>query len=153
MPATIDIYLGFDPGGASGGNRFGWSICREVDGWLEPPEKTGLAKEAWDALNQVEGAIRSFGDPNSLRVLAAGIDAPLFWTKTAIRTIDDRIRLELQATGFCPKKLPNAPAAINSLYGAVSVQGPVACQAPQRHLASSDDNRMLPQGIGTPAGP
>ena len=125
MPAITNLYLGFDPGGASGGNRFGWSICREVDGWLEPPDKTGLAKEAWYALNQVKSAIPSFGDPNSLRVLAAGIDAPLFWTRTAIRTIDGRIKLALQDTGFCPKKLPNTPAAINSLYGAVSVQGPL----------------------------
>ena len=125
MPVTIDIYLGFDPGGGSGKGRFGWSICRAVDGRLEPPAKTGLAKEAWDALNQVKSAIPSFGDPNSLRVLAAGIDAPLFWTRTAVRAIDDRIKLALQDTGFCPRKLPSTPAAINSLYGAVSVQGPL----------------------------
>ena len=113
MPATIDIYLGFDPGGASDGGSFGWSICREVDGRLEPPAKTGLATDAWDALKKVKSAIPSFGDPNSLRVLAAGIDAPLFWSKVGERVFDDE------------KHLGVRPIPVNSLRGAAVVQGPL----------------------------
>lgn len=113
MPATIDIYLGFDPGGASDGGSFGWSICREVDGRLEPPAKIGLATDAWDALNKVKKAIPSFGHPNSLRVLAAGIDAPLFWSRVGKRVFDDKEHLGAK------------PIPINSLRGADVVQGPL----------------------------
>ena len=41
--------LGFDPGGQGkrgGKGNFGWSICKEVDGCLQPPCKTGLARDA-----------------------------------------------------------------------------------------------------------
>ena len=43
MPEFTDIVLGFDPGGKG---AFGWSVCRGVDGSLQPPAKTGLADRA-----------------------------------------------------------------------------------------------------------
>ena len=117
MPATINLYLGFDPGGAGrpkDKGKFGWSICREVDGWLEPPDKTGLAKEAWDALNQVKDAIASWENDGSAYLLhAAGIDAPLFWNRTGKREIDNEEHLGAR------------PIPIGALYGAAAVQGPL----------------------------
>ncbi len=116
MPESINLFLGFDPGGAgppNHGGNFGWSICREVNGQLVPPATTGLARNAWDALNQVRNAIRFPGYQTNARVLAAGIDAPLFWTRTGRRTIDNQNNLGV------------TPMAINSLQGSVLVQGPL----------------------------
>ena len=126
MPESMDIFLGFDPGG-SGGKRarkgkFGWSICREVDGQLQCV-KTRLAKEAWNALEQVKKELARYNSQGSTCVLAAGIDAPLFWTKTAIRTVDDCIE---QKSGI-------RPLAINSLRGAAAVQGPLLA----KHLSDT----------------
>jgi len=130
MPESMDIFLGFDPGGAGrpeDKGNFGWSICREDSGKLQRV-KTGLAKEAWDALNQVKGELEIYNRQGSARVLAAGIDAPLFWTKTAIREVDDFIK---QKSGI-------KPIPINSLYGAAAVQGPLLA----RHI--SDTWNSLP---------
>ena len=110
MFETINLYLGFDPGGVG---SFGWSVCREVGGQLEPPIETGLADNAWDALNRVKVAIADLGHQGNARVLAAGIDAPLFWAATGGRTIDSPVNLGV------------APIQINSLRGAVAVQGPL----------------------------
>ena len=126
MPEAMNIFLGFDPGGAgTGKGNFGWSICREVDGKLERVT-TGLAKEAWDALNQVKDELERYNGQGSARVLAAGIDAPLFWTKTAIREVDDFIK---QKSGI-------RPIPINSLYGAAAVQGPLLA----KHISDTWDS-------------
>ena len=128
MSEAMNIFLGFDPGGAgTGKGNFGWSICGEVDGQLQRV-KTGLAKEAWDALNQVKGELESYNRQGSARVLAAGIDAPLFWTKTGKREVD----------AFIEQKSGIKPIPINSLYGAAAVQGPLLA----RHI--SDTWNSLP---------
>ena len=116
MPETINLYLGFDPGGIS---HFGWSICREVAGQLEPPARTGLADNARDALNQVLDAIAPCAVKATVRVLAAGIDAPLFWSSTGGRMIDNQATLGV------------TPIPINGLRGSVVVQGPLLV----RHLS------------------
>ena len=110
MPEPLNLCLGFDPGGAG---SFGWSVCREVGGQLEPPIETGLADNAWDALNRVGGAIEALGHQGNARILAAGIDAPLFWAATGGRTIDSSVSLGVD------------PIHINGLRGAVVVQGPL----------------------------
>ena len=126
MPEAMNIFLGFDPGGAgTGKGNFGWSICREVDGKLERVT-TGLAKEAWDALNQVKDELTRQG---STRVLAAGIDAPLFWTKTGKREVD----------AFIEQKSGIKPIPINSLYGAAAVQGPLLA----KHLSDTWDSLLI----------
>ena len=125
MPESMDVFLGFDPGGTGSprdkGN-FGWSICREVDGQLQRV-KTGLAKEAWDALDQVKSELEIHNRQGNTRVLAAGIDAPLFWTRTGGREIDAILRRALRDTGFPPIKLGGTVQSINSLQGSVVVQG------------------------------
>ena len=68
MPEPLNLCLGFDPGGR---RNFGWSVCREVGGQLEPPTRTGLADNAWDALNRVGGAIADIEHQGNARVLAA----------------------------------------------------------------------------------
>ena len=60
MPEAIGFILGFDPGGA---DRFGWSVCSAGADRLQRPLKTGLADDAWDALNQVKKQSRDFDLP------------------------------------------------------------------------------------------
>ena len=115
MPDHNDFILGFDPGGKG---NFGWSICKVADGNLQPPAKTGLANDAWDAMNKVEAAI-----PGNSTVLAAGIDAPLFWSMTGNRQADVLLRKALKDTQF---PTPSGTVqAVNSLRGACVVQGPL----------------------------
>ena len=115
MPESMNLFLGFDPGGAGKGKgNFGWSICREVGGQLERVE-TGRAREAWDARSQVKEALKRCNGQGIPHVMAAGIDAPLFWTKTAIREVD----------AFIKQKSDIRPQPINSLYGAAIAQGPL----------------------------
>lgn len=114
------VVLGFDPGGrnprAKSGN-FGWSICQLVGSGLERLE-TGLARDAVDALDQVQQELGRQGQPP---VRAAGIDAPLFWGPRGERAVDCEIRQALRAI-----QVPTGTVIpVNSLYGAVVVQGPL----------------------------
>ena len=110
-----DFILGFDPGGR---RHFGWSICEVADGQLQPPEATGLADDAWDTINQVQARIRG-----SSRVLAAGIDAPLFWSRIGNRQADAVLRRTLRDNGFPALRAGGTVQAVNRLQGACSVQG------------------------------
>ena len=122
IPESKNLFLGFDPGGEG---NFGWSICREVAGVLQPRPTTGLADNAWDAITQVKDAIASLIPQYDSSVLAAGIDAPLMWNKIGDnygrRGVDDILINALANNGL----EMNSVLAPNSLYGAVVVQGPV----------------------------
>jgi hypothetical protein len=122
MPNSTNIILGFDPGGKTDGGNFGWCICSEDDcGFLTGPPTTGLAKDAKDAIRKVKKALMSSGCNPS--VLAAGIDAPLFWSTKGDRQIDEAIRNALRNTKFPKKSLGGTPVTVNSLRGSVLVQG------------------------------
>ena len=48
MADSTNVFLGFDP---DGGDKFGWSICRDHPrGMLQPPLKTGLLDATWRAV-------------------------------------------------------------------------------------------------------
>ena len=115
MPDPTGLILGFDPGGVG---NFGWSICETAGGKLQPPALTGLADDAWRAMDQVQSAL-----PDNLPVLAAGIDAPLFWSKTGDRTVDVVLRQALRDNRFPASKLGGTVQTANSLQGACIVQG------------------------------
>lgn len=114
MLESTGYILGFDPGGTG---NFGWSICREVHGLLRPPPITGLADNAWEALTQVRTAM-----PDNPTVLAAGIDALLFWNVRGNRQVDRIIRQALRDANF-PGHLAGTPIAVGGLRGSVLVQG------------------------------
>ena len=86
MPESNGFILGFDPGGKG---KFGWSICRVSNGQLQQPLETGLADDAWDALLKVKQELGRYSPSGNPPVLAAGIDAPMFWSKRGNRTVDD----------------------------------------------------------------
>ena len=110
MSERIDVVLGFDPGGRG---KFGWSICT-VGGGKLCILRTGVASHAKEVMERVSAAL-----PGNARVLAAGIDAPMFWSGTGNRKVDRIIRDALRKRG-CPTK---SVLEVNALWGAVLVQG------------------------------
>ena len=105
--------MGFDPGGIGEGGRFGWSVC-QADKYGLRCLKTGLAIDARDALCQVDNEMAG-----NQEVLAAGIDAPMFWGFRGYRVIDRKIQQVLKDN--C--KPSETVIHVNSLRGACSVQG------------------------------
>ena len=123
MPERMDFVLGFDPGGKG---NFGWSVCGTDGDKLRRPAKTGLANDARDAIDQVERSIKKLSDglPKEPRVLAAGIDAPMFWSKTGgNRKVDEIVRKALTDKGFPGANVGGTVQDVNSLQGACLVQG------------------------------
>ena len=118
MSESPCFILGFDPGGVG---NFGWSVCREAGGLLQPPPLTGVADDALDALNQSRAEI-----PYNATVRAAGIDAPLFWGKRGNRQIDNELNRQMLANDFPqPANGGRIIQAVNSLRGGCVVQGPL----------------------------
>ena len=112
MPGPDGIILGFDPGGK---NAFEWSVCGiAADGYLVR-HKTGLADNAADAISRVIRVL-----PNNPNILAAGIDAPLFWSQNGNREVDDFLICHLKRIQF---KSILSMIKVNSLRGAALVQG------------------------------
>ncbi len=121
MAGSNGIELGFDPGGKG---SFGWSVCSYISGNPGSLEriKTGLADDAWDALSRVKDAIRCSAFQDGYPVLAAGIDAPLFWSREGNRKkVEQILREVLSCAGF--ENPGSTVQAVNSLRGACSVQG------------------------------
>lgn len=118
MALGSGLVLGFDPGGE---DRFGWSICRVDHGSIEAPLATGLASDAWGAFRSAQGVIDGELRDAGSQVLAAGIDAPLYWTRNGSRRTDQCVRDALKEHDH------PTPAGtvqqINSLRGACLVQG------------------------------
>ena len=118
MATEAGIVMGFDPGGRG---NFGWSVCLTDGGNLLTVSKTGLASDAEGAIHQVQQVMESL-DPSMLKVLAAGIDAPMFWSGKGNREIDDLISKGIKKGGSSGKGKPRV-LAVNSLWGSVVVQG------------------------------
>ena len=112
MSERIDVVLGFDPGGAG---NFGWSICKIAGGQLGIIE-TSVASDALEAIKKVSAAL-----PSNVRVLAAGIDAPMFWSKTGGREVDPIIREAIKRRGC--STAAGTVQHVNALRGACLAQG------------------------------
>ncbi len=119
MPGPDGIILGFDPGGKG---NFGWSVCVTRDGQLQKPVQTCVANDALSALRAVEKFLRTDDTAKHLRVLAAGIDAPMFWSEKGDRKVDGCLRDALGCTNFKASR-GGTVQAVNSLRGAAVVQG------------------------------
>ena len=109
MNEPVGIFLGFDPGGRKGRGKFGWSICRAEAERLKVCA-ADRAKYAGRVVQAVDQELRELHNP---RVLAIGIDAPMFWNITGEDRVVDAI---IENAGVSPLK-------INSLRGADLVQG------------------------------
>jgi len=105
----MDVYLGFDPGGAG---AFGWCV---LAGDQLPLQilKRGVANHATQA---VYDALTVVG-PANLR--SAGIDAPLFWQPKGDRNADQVVRNRIVQLG----SNGGTVNAVNSMRGACLIQG------------------------------
>lgn len=106
--------LGFDPGGQE---AFGWSICEVMDG-LVLPSRIGVASHAAEVMDKVVNYIHR--DAN---ILGAGIAAPLFWSPTGTRHVDNIVRDALTVSEHPTP--PGTVQQLGSLRGASLVQGPL----------------------------
>jgi hypothetical protein len=108
----MKVFLGFDPGGEG---NFGWAVCIGHDNGLKVVD-AGAADHAKGALEKSLKAL-----PKEGTIVAAGIDAPMFWVFDGSREADRRIRAVIGRLG--------APAPggtvqhFNSLRGACVIQG------------------------------
>ena len=130
----MNLFLGFDPGGKG---NFGWSICREVGGYLQPGPITGLENDAWSALERVGKLVGSY---KNVCVRPVGIDAPLLWDKRGTRKADSELSKALTRVRKTLKKesvVRRPPVqAVNSLQGACTIQGTLLA----RHLIEKSES-------------
>lgn len=116
----MELILGFDPGGSEGGGRFGWAVA-EMTGTL--PVRivaTGAKAHAEAAVNAAFERVGS-GD----KVVAAGVDSPMYWTPTGDRKADRKLREILRERG-AGSIAGGTVQHLNSLQGACLIQGPIA---------------------------
>ena len=106
------LVLGFDPGGKG---NFGWAVA-EVCGDSKPSVvATGIADHAEAAATAALAALPPDSDP-----AAAGIDAPLFYSRSTKRHVDMLVRRAMKRAG---SKSVSSVMSPNSLAGACLVQG------------------------------
>ena len=108
MGEQADVFLGFDPGGATR-RGFGWSVCTQgANGFAQIASGRSTCAEA--ALN---ACLEHIDERHC--VVGCGIDAPLYWPTRGILLRDaDRI---IRSAG-------GKPVSLNGLYGSVLYQGP-----------------------------
>ena len=84
-----------------------------------PPTATGSEGNALEALNEVKAVV------NDRKVLAAGVDAPLYWSIKGDRDTDKVIRrmLTLPKVGFTSNQANGTVQTVNSLRGSCTIEG------------------------------
>ena len=103
-----EFVAGFDPGGQG---NFGWCLAELTDPLNVICQGTkNCADEAFDEIK------KRLNDTNG-RILAAGIDAPLYWTRQG----------DSRESDVCVRRISGASSgtvqAVNSLRGACLIQG------------------------------
>jgi len=133
----MNIYLGFDPGGK---NDYGWAVCASQGRCLRVLSEgtTGSSQAAYkEALNAI---------PRGGTILGVGIDAPLFWSESGERDVDNLVRKTIQKLGA---PYPQGTVQqINSLRGACLVQGILIANLiyrrfPDIHITESHPKALL----------
>lgn len=112
----IQILLGLDPGGTG---NFGWCITQYTAVMPMTPLACGLTNNASQAIRYALDAI-----PEGSTLVSAGIDAPLFWSKTGHRNADLTVRHAIKQAGA--PHVSGTVQDINSLRGACLIQGMLA---------------------------
>lgn len=108
----MNLFVGIDPGGK---NAFGWCLLARYEDGSCAVLSQGTASSAQQALSYVFSVC-----PEA--PVAAGIDAPLYWSSREERQSDRRIRRAVLEAGGHSATV----AHINSLRGACLVQGVLA---------------------------
>lgn len=116
------LVAGFDPGGKG---KFGWCIARPSPWGII---KAGVADHAVDAFCKVKKAVVE----QSGKLVAAGIDAPLYWPYTGqSRESDKYIRQQIDSKGA-----EGTVLAVNSLRGACLAQGIMIAEIIEKEYSS-----------------
>lgn len=121
----MDIVLGFDPGGAA---QFGWSALECSPDLPLRVLAAGLANHAEQAVDSALAVL----SPQD-RVVAAGIDSPLYWTPSGVRESDRRVRDHVRRAG-ARSSAGGTVQHPNCLQGACVVQGPTAALLLRRRV-------------------
>ena len=110
------VLLGLDPGGSG---NFGWCLTADSEMMPVEPIASGLANNSHTAIANALAAM-----PDAGVLVAAGIDAPLFWSRVGPRNADLQVRRAIRQAGA-----PHASGTVqdmNSLKGACLAQGLLA---------------------------
>ena len=135
MDEPVEIFLGFDPGGATK-TAFGWCVCtQDADGHLEKLA-SGVGHYAGEVVAAVLGELD--GLPLA-KVVAAGIDAPLFWNRQG--------ELYRNADAIIMEANCRNPVSINGLYGAVVAQGPLLAALLRQHFVNFRITEAFPGAL------
>jgi hypothetical protein len=129
MSSEMKFLIGLDPGGTG---NFGWCVVKDapkLPRWtfasdLADEDKvavfaSGLADDSEAAVSAARASI-----PPNGQILAAGIDAPLFWSRTGRRNADVVVRAAIREAGA--RYASGTVQNVNSLRGACLVQGMLA---------------------------
>ena len=119
------VFVGLDPGGA---RAFGWCV---VDTGPDLPLRIRASGVADDAASAVAAVNRT---SDTVSIVAAGIDAPMFWTASGDRAVDKYVRTAICKLGASGGTVGH----VSSLRGACLVQGMVAA------MMLREKNRTLP---------
>lgn len=107
-----EFIAGFDPGGSK---KFGWCLCENSSELPLVIRATGIVSAADSAKCETLRAVQK----NDGKLVALGIDAPLFWNPSGGRKTDACLRKLVRAKGGETATI----MAVNSLPGACVVQG------------------------------
>jgi len=109
----MSVVLGFDPGGKG---NFGWCVAELSTNLPISIRETGNADNAEEALLSSQSVIK-----DDEAIIAAGLDAPMYWTPSGGRNADNVLRETIKALG-APSPWGTVQS-VNSLRGACVVQG------------------------------
>jgi len=129
---------GFDPGGVA---SFGWCLAEAESGQRVQIREAGVSNHASLAVRCVLDAL-----PAGARLVAAGIDSPLYWSLGGDRSSDLTVRASIRHLGApVPGGTVQSP---NSLRGACLVQGALAahllkCALPDVRITESHPKALL----------
>jgi hypothetical protein len=133
----MDVTFGFDPGGAG---EFGWAVL-ETSSSERPALR--VAGTAWHASNAIDAACAELRSDD--RVLAAGIDSPMYWTPSGDRVAETIVRNAMRSFGA-----PNVGGTVqhpNSLRGACVVQGPTTALLLRQRFAGLPITESHPKAM------
>ena len=132
------LVLGLDPGGQG---RFGWCVADLSAGPRPVVRLAGTADHAAGAVSDIREHVGDLA-----KIVAAGIDSPLFWVADGDRRVDKTIRNAMRRAGATD--VHGTVQQVNSLRGACLAQGIMAAhllrrEAPSLRITESHPKALL----------
>lgn len=131
------LVLGLDPGGQG---QFGWCVADLGTGPTPIVRLVGTADHAAGALSDIR---KHVGD--LAKIVAAGIDSPLFWVADGDRRVDKTIRSAMRRAGAT--NVHGTVQQVNSLRGACLAQGIMAAHLLRREVPTLRITESHPKAL------